>query len=294
MKPELVRALDVQGGSTAAPRLPHPSRKDRSQFQAVLTKCIERYRIGTDATVLVIGGMQEDADLLRRCGFKRMTLSNIEGVGDGDLPVLALDAENIRLPDDAYDMVVAHEVLHHCRSPHRALCEMLRVARRNVIMMDPNDSAFMRALCRLRFSFPFEIAAVVDNDYVCGGVRNSPIPNFIYRWNAHEIQKVASSFLAECEFHLYADPYWDFNVEARDLAERQQTRIGMITSLIGPRNFIKALRFAQTILNQLPILRRQGNKFFCCIQKNAGLRPWLVMDADGQIVFNQSFQKPLE
>jgi len=34
----------------------------------------------------------------------------------------------------------------------------------------------MRLLGRLRLSFPFELAAVVDNDYVRGGVRNSQIP----------------------------------------------------------------------------------------------------------------------
>jgi SAM-dependent methyltransferase len=243
--------------------------------------------------------MQEDAEVLRRCGFRRITLSNINGVSDdaeapNDLPVLAVDAEDICLPDNSYDVIFVHEVIHHCRSPHRALCEMLRVAKHHVLMMEPNDSAFMRLLCRLRLSFPFEVTAVVDNDYVRGGVRNSQIPNFIFRWNGREVYKLVSSLLAEHTFHLYADPYWDFNADEKDLAYRKQTKIGLITGLIGAKNFIRLLRCAQRVLNRAPILRRQGNKFFCCIQKSAELRPWLELERDGEIVFDRRFQRKQE
>jgi SAM-dependent methyltransferase len=243
--------------------------------------------------------MQEDVDALRHHGFSNITLSNIEGDSGNPasperLPIRAIDAENMSLPDSSYDTVFVHEVIHHCRSPHRALCEMLRVAKRHVIMMEPNDSAFMRLLCWLRFSFPYEIFAVVDNDYICGGVRNSDIPNFIFRWNRSEVHKSASSFLAEytCSVHDY--PYWDFGIEERDLAYRSQTRISMITRLIGPRNFIRCLHLAQTVFNRLPVIRGQGNKFLCCVEKKNILQPWLTKDEEGRISFNRPFQQKLE
>jgi SAM-dependent methyltransferase len=282
--------------SESAVRLPQRTSKDRSQFLRVLRHHVERLGIDLGARVLVIGGMPEDAEVLRRCGFSRITLSNIEGTADGggEATIQALDAEDIRLPDSAFDIVVVHEVIHHCRCPHRALCEMLRVAKDYVILMEPNDSAVMRGLGRLHLSFPFEIFAVVGNDYVCGGVRNSQIPNFIYRWSAHEVYKAASSFLAERMFAVHPHPYWDFNVEERDLACRKQTKIGLITGVIGARNFIRLLKVAQAVFNWVPMLSRQGNKFFCCIVKSNQLRPWLIKDSSGAVVFDRSFQSKLD
>jgi SAM-dependent methyltransferase len=280
----------------ADPALPKRSSKDRSQFVAVLQKCVRETELGINDQVLVVGGMQEDAAVLRRCGFSRITLSNITGTGEGSdetdgLPVIAVDAEEIRIPDNSYDVLFVHEVIHHCRSPHRALCEMLRVARRQVVMMEPNESAFMSLLTRLGFSFPYEIAAVVNNDYMRGGVRNSQIPNFIFRWNARSVHQLASAFLAEYKLRIYADPYWDFNANEGNLADRKQTRIGMVTRIVGAKNFLRILRTLQRVLNAVPVLRRQGNKFFCCIQKSAELQPWLRTGSGGEVIFDRSYQR---
>jgi SAM-dependent methyltransferase len=272
--------------------LPKRSKKDRSQFLSVLQRCIEKTGIDVNENVLIIGGTQEDADSLSFCGFHHITLSNIHGVrhDPNSLPVIAVDAEDIKLPDNSYDVIFFHEVIHHCRSPHRALCEMLRVAKRRVLMMEPNDSAFMRLLCSLRFSFPYEIFAVVNNDYERGGVRNSQIPNFIFRWNAWAVLQLTSAFMAEYKPQIYADPYWDFNANEKSLADRKQTKIGLITGIIGARNFLRILHGMQWVLNRVPMLRNEGNKFFCSIEKSSKLQPWLKLDSGGTAIFDRSYQ----
>ncbi len=263
--------------------------KDRTKLMSVLQSGMKACGVDGDETVLIIGASKDDIDLLRDAGFTRITASNISADPmDESTPQLSLNADSIDLPDESFDLVFAHAVLHHCRSPHRAVCEMLRVARRQVFFFEPNDSFFMRLLTMAKFSFPYELPAVVDHDFKSGGVDNTHIPNFIYRWNGNELFKTASSYLAEREFVCHAQPYWDFYVNEEELAVRKQTRIGAITGVIGARNFIRLLGLAQSVMNVAPPLRSQGNKFFAGIEKKPKLRPWLTVDA-GEVVFDRDY-----
>ena len=263
--------------------------KDRGKLNSILGRGMKACDVTRDESVLVLGASRDDLDLLQQAGFVNITVSNVSDYRISDsVPQLRLDAESIDLPDESFDLVFAHAVLHHCRSPHRAVCEMLRVAKKQVFFFEPNDSLFMRLLTKAKFSFPYEIPAVVDNGFTSGGVCDSQIPNFIYRWNGNEVLKTASSFLAEREFLCHPYAYWDFYVNEKELAVRKQTRIGVITNLIGARNFIRLLGLAQSILNVLPPLRSQGNKFFVGIVKQSKLRPWLKADSEG-IVFDRKF-----
>lgn len=270
------------------------SDKRRDQFLAVFLRHLKRCHINTDESMLVIGGSWQDIELLEGAGFNDITLSNlqpehVEGEHRNSgfqVKRLALDAEQVELRDGSFDCVFAHEVLHHCRSPHRGLCEMLRVARKHVVLLEPNDSLFMRALTWTGFSFPYEIFSVVYHGHEAGGVRDSCVPNFIYRWNTNELRKTVSSYLAEYRFMVHPYPHWDFNVNAEHLSKRKETNIHWITSLIGAEVFLASLRILQTVFNLIPVLRGQGNKFFCCIEKSTNLQPWLVADIDGRIVFH--------
>lgn len=274
---------------------PQPS---RDQFLLVLKSEIRASRMPLDQTVLIIGGSSDDEDVLRRAGFRQIVNSNLPSdmgriAGACNVSTEAkrsLDAENMDIPDESFDLVFAHAVLHHCQSPHRAFCEMLRVSRRFVMFLEPNDSLGMSLLVRLRLSFPYELPAVIGNGYRSGGLRDSQIPNFIYRWNRTEVRKAVSSYAPERYVSVRVYPYWDFSVSEEELSLRSETRIGSITSLVGTRNFISALQFARGLLNSVPVIRRQGNKFFCTVEKTASLRPWLENN-NGQIVFNRKYQQ---
>src|SRR5207248_1904101 len=178
------------------------SEKSRDQFLAVLLRHLKTCHIDTNEKLLVMGGSRQDVELLKCAGFNDVTLSNFQSELaeeeahtklSAKVKLLAIDAEQVDLPDGSFDCVFANEVLHHCRSPHRALCEMLRVARKHVVLLEPNDSFSMRALMWSGFSFPYEIFSVVYHRCEAGGVRDSCVPNFIYRWNANEVRKTVSS-----------------------------------------------------------------------------------------------------
>jgi SAM-dependent methyltransferase len=270
--------------------------KDRSLFARILANCIRRCHIDTAGKALIVGGSIQDVGILQSAGFRSMTLSTFQPVSREMHPeayglgveVVFADAERMELPDESYDFVIAHEVLHHCRSPHVALGEMLRVSRHHVIILEPNDSWLMSALVKAGFSFPYELPAVIYHNYESGGVRDSCVPNFIYRWNKNDVFKAVSSFIPEREFDLYVYPYWDFNVDSQELALRTHTRISTFTDLLGPDNFLGFVRVLQKVLNRVPLAREQGNKFFCCIGKKDHLKPWLTRERN-RIIFNREF-----
>lgn len=272
--------------------------KNRNHFEKVLRKCVRSMGLDLLGDVLVVGGSAEDGRTLHRIGFTRITLSNLldprpseqADLNDAGMRTVRVDAEAMELADNSYDLVLAHEVLHHCRSPHKALIEMLRVSRKHVILLEPNNSFAMQVLLRLRFSFPYELPAVIASGFQTGGVRDSSIPNYIYRWNAVEVYQTTASYLAESEFDLYTQGYWDFNVDEVELRRRSETRIGIVTAMLSPRVFLAGLHSFQTVVNHIPWLATQGNKFFGCIRKRSELKPWLVRRGD-EIHFNGDYIK---
>lgn len=276
------------------------SSTDRSRFEETLRKCAAAVGIDVKQSVLIVGGSFRDAHSLYRIGFRRMTLSNVEPLvdvddktdpmPDADITLLYADLEKLPVADASYDLVLAHEVLHHCRSPHAALVEMLRVSRRDIVLMEPNDSLAMRWLIRLRFSASYELPAVIYNDYKKGGVNNTDIPNFIYRWDPRTIYQTVAACLPEREFGLYLRRYWEFNITAEELERRRETRISVITKVAGPRHFIALLHGFQAVANSFPWIAGQGNKFFACITKQHALKPWIV-ERDGAFRFNRGYGK---
>jgi hypothetical protein len=278
---------------TTSPKIEVSSAKDRSGFLSVLERHISSGKLKTTGSLLVIGASEGDASVLQQAGWASIILSNFESAGSNPIrsdSYLALDAEDLALPDDSFESVAAYEVLHHCKSPHRALCEMLRVSRRYVFLQEPNDSKIYALLRRMGMISAFEIPAVVANGFVAGGVRNSAVPNHIYRWNHSTILQTVMSFVPDRIVNVHSYPYWELNQTEFELGLRVESRIGyLIKAAGGPRNFRRILRVAQRLFNLVPPIRKQGNQFFCCIEKTDQLREWLSRDGN-QIVFNRQYQ----
>jgi SAM-dependent methyltransferase len=55
-----------------------------------------------------------------------------------------IDAENLELPDESYELVYLWEVLHHLKDPARAVREMRRVSSRYVVIFEPNRANLLQ------------------------------------------------------------------------------------------------------------------------------------------------------
>lgn len=221
-------------------------------------------------SILVVAGGSYDRETFLELGYKDVTISNVdvEGAGGADFAPYCWTlqhAERLTLPDSSVDVVVVHAGLHHCRSPHAALAEMYRVARRTVIVVEARDSFMVRCGIKLGLTPQYEVEAVVAHDYMSGGVENSGLPNFVYRWTENEVEKVVRSLDPS------APPRLRYVYGLRLPVERlMMRRAGSIRALAA--GLAGLARVAQSLFP------RQGNCFGFIIAKPdaaTSLFPWV-------------------
>jgi SAM-dependent methyltransferase len=171
-----------------------------------LKKLLSQGVLRTDHQILVVCGADLDRRVLLDCGFKNVTISNVDRSDDSERYApykwSYQDAEDIAHDDNEFDFCIAHSGLHHCRSPHRALLEMYRVSSVGVIVFEPLDNAVTRMGVRLGLGQDYELAAVAGNDCECGGLRNSSIPNYVYRWTTRDVEKTILTFAPVGQHHF--------------------------------------------------------------------------------------------
>jgi SAM-dependent methyltransferase len=151
----------------------------------------------SDRILAVCAGVR-DRDLFVRCGFRNVLITNINEADSRDESAPfeweQQDAQGLGLEDESFDFAFVADGLHHCSSPHRALLEMYRVSRRGIIVIESRDSFLMRTANRFGLSPRYEVEAVVGSEFRGGGVDDSVIPNFIYRWTESDFEKTVRSF----------------------------------------------------------------------------------------------------
>jgi ubiquinone/menaquinone biosynthesis C-methylase UbiE len=237
-----------------------------------------------NASILVCGGGTLDKNVFQALGFKNVVISNIDQrMLHADYAPFAWkyeNAENLSYPDATFDYVVAHAALHHASAPHRVLLEMYRVAKKGVLAIENRDSALMRVMQFCRLTHSYEHAAVFGNDCATGGVNNTHIPNYIYRWTEREIEKTIRSY----EPQFAPKIRYAYGTAFPCFAELE--RNGAIKYLC-----LKALQPLHWVLAKL--FPRQQNLFAFFIDKDMNarkLQPWLKTDGvEGPVVFDKAW-----
>ena len=184
------------------------ARNDAKYFYSTLLRRMLKSGILTkDMSILVICGTRKDETVFNELGFTEVTISNL----DSTLPTADVpspynwsfqDAENLQYPNEHFDFVVVNAGLHHCHSPHRALLEMYRVARHGILIIEARESTLMKLALRLGFAEEYEVCTVVMEGFKSGGVRNTLIPNYIYRWTEREVAKTIASYAPHVKHYI--------------------------------------------------------------------------------------------
>jgi SAM-dependent methyltransferase len=243
----------------------------RAFYQRVVSELASSGALPTTSRVLVVCGGALDRDVFRDAGFRDVTISNLDPSTKGDVyaPFAASlqDAERLSFGDGELDVVAVHAGLHHCRSPHRALLEMYRVANHGVLVIESRDSWAMRRATRLGVALDYEVPAVTACHYTHGGVNNSPIPNYVYRWTEREVEKTLAS-----------------NHPEGRLAIRYFYGLDLPFDHVESKRLLRALAMPLKLLTWA--LPSQGNCFGFWVTKPKfpdDLQPWLTV-ADGTIL----------
>src|SRR5262245_49203576 len=115
-------------------------------YHEVLEQLLRAGVMLTDMEVLVLCGGDTDRTVMRGCGFHNVVISNVSQPQCESAPFFSCqqDAERLTYEDESFDFCVVHNGLHHCQSPHRALGEMYRVARKGILFFEPYDNLVTR------------------------------------------------------------------------------------------------------------------------------------------------------
>ncbi len=165
-------------------------------YEVVLERLLRAHAMSSNDSIVVICGGSYDAQCLQRASFAKVVITNLdEGYGCAPFEWQRQDAENLTFQDSSFDWAVVHAGLHHCASPHRGLLEMCRVARKGIVVLEARDSILIRLAARIGLVPDYEFEPVALNNFKFGGIRNSAIPNYVYRWTEREVFKTIESAL---------------------------------------------------------------------------------------------------
>ena len=156
---------------------------------------LSKFILNKDAKILVIGAGPLDRNVFKKLSYKNVTFSNIENTVESNLSFFA-NMHNLQLEDNEFDYCVAHACIHHSSKPHSAILELYRVSKKGSLIIESRDSVLSQIACKLNFSEEYELSAVKKN-ITYGGVDNSNIPNYVYRWTEREISKLIKSYKPE-------------------------------------------------------------------------------------------------
>ena len=173
---------------------------DRKDFYS---EKILKYIKNKNSPILVLGAGSLDREVFLELGYENVTFSNIESSDEKKLNFYE-NIHDIKLKDNSYEYCIAHACIHHSSKPHLAILELFRVCSKGSLIIEANDSFISRVACKLKLSEEYELSAVKKN-ITTGGVDNTSVPNYVYRWTEREVIKLMKSFRPDLKHKIFFD-----------------------------------------------------------------------------------------
>ena len=163
-------------------------------------KQIVKHINNKNSKILVLGAGKLDQKVFYELNYNNVTFTNIENSKEKDLNYFN-NIHDIKLKDNSYDYCVAHACIHHSSKPHLAILELYRVCSEGSLIIEANDSLLSRLACKLGVSEEYELSAIQKN-IISGGVDNTNVPNYVYRWTEREVIKLMKSFRPDLKHNI--------------------------------------------------------------------------------------------
>lgn len=154
---------------------------------------------GELSALTICGGVGGEASYLADRGFGQVTNSDFSARAlevarrrDGRLEVRTIDIENNDVPDESYDVVMVQDGLHHLTRPVQGFNEMIRMASKAAVVIEPHLSL---------------VGRVIGTEWEKVG----DAVNYVFRWDHDLFAQTARSQLVREPAEIWTLRLWDHN-----------------------------------------------------------------------------------
>ncbi|MBS1533041.1 MAG: class I SAM-dependent methyltransferase [Bacteroidetes bacterium] len=158
--------------------------------------------------LVVCGGVGGEGIFFIRKGFHDVTVSDISENSlqicrelEPKIKTVVLNGEDTGLPENAYDLVIVQDGLHHLPRPTTGFTEMLRTARKGVVVIEPYYGT---------------VGNLIGTEWEVHGDST----NYVYRWNRMMVSQAVKSYLLKEFKAIKVFRLWDHNVVVRKLSQK--------------------------------------------------------------------------
>lgn len=103
------------------------------------------------------------------------------------------NAEMLSFGDDHFDYVLCKEAYHHFPRPYAALYEMIRVSRKGIVLIEPQDPISKMPFLLFMINLLTSLSPKLANKLWRNRFSYEPVGNFVYKISERELEKFAAA-----------------------------------------------------------------------------------------------------